>query len=173
MDAHMRHRLVTIAAIAGLLLALPSSVRAEEPLRSGMIIGGEYTYFAMNNGMAQDCQWPNPECRVWLASGCDPALAGRDPAMTASIEEVSQLADGTTTRSFDWTGGAPSAVHWGGVVVQFWAEDCTEIPGAAWRSLIAPCCWTNANGTTFAIPRQARWMTVTTNDNLKVEWALR
>lgn len=181
-----------IAGLTALVLALSPAVRAAEPelwsagaqeaALSGTITGWGYTYFAMFNGEARDCQWSewslagqslNSECGLWLESGCDTALAGRDPAVTASIRDVSELSDGKTPRSFQWKGGVPSTVGWGGVVIQMWTEDCAEIKEAKWRSRESPCCWRNARETTFAIPREARWMTVTTNDNHKVEWSLR
>ena len=179
LDAHVIRRLVALCVMTVLAATLMSPARAQEPLRSGTITGWGFTFFAMFNGEARDCQWSeweiegtrgaNPECRVWLDSGCDPALAGRDPAVSASIQDVSALADGATTRTFEW--GSDTS-GWGGVVVQLWAADCTEIEQAKWRSRESPCCWSNARGTTFAIPPDARWMTVTTNDNHKVEWTL-
>lgn len=174
----MIRRLLLVSAILA-TAALPSAVRADDPVRSGTITGWGYTFFAMFNGEARDCQWSewdlggvrgvNPECRVWLDSGCDPAWAGRDPAVTASIQDISELADGRTARTFQW---GSSTSGWGGVVVQLWTADCTEIEDAKWRSRVGTCCWTDLSETTFAIPRQARWMTVTTNDNHMVEWTL-
>lgn len=170
-----------LVAVAALVVALPSTARAEPPLRSGSITGWGYTFFAMFSGEARDCQWSewdlagvrgvNPECRVWLDSGCDPAWAGRDPAISASIQDISDLADGRTSRAFGWSNATPGGS--GGVVVQLWRADCTEIEDAEWRSSQSPCCRTNAKRTAFVIPRQAQWMTVTTNDNHRVKWSLR
>lgn len=173
-------RLVALAAIAVMALGSPSSVRAEEPLRAGTITGWGLTWPAMFSGEVRNCQWDevaspwgslNAECRVWLDSGCDAALAGRDPAVTASIEDVSDLADGATPRNFEWD----AAVDDGGVVVQLWTGECTEIEGTEWRSLDRQgrcCSWIQHKSTTFVMPPDATWMTVTTNDTVMVEWTL-
>jgi hypothetical protein len=182
----MMRRILSVAAIAALLVAVPSAGRAAEPLRSGTITGWGYTWPAMFSGEARNCQWDewtfelglrgvNPECRVWLESGCDPDLAGREPAVTASIVDVGDLADGHTTRTFEW--GAPPETDYGGVVVQLWRADCTEIEGSEWRSVNRPgatCCtaWTHHMKRAFVIPRDATWMTVTTNDTAYVRWVL-
>lgn len=50
-------RLVLLGLVAALAVALPSSVRAEEPLRSGTITGWGYTWPAMFSGEARNCQW--------------------------------------------------------------------------------------------------------------------
>ena len=184
-------RLLVLVAVAALAVALPSAVRANEPLRSGTITGWAYTGWeqtwpATFAGEGRNCQWDeweyegvrgaNPECRIWLDSHCDPDLAGRDPAVTASIQDVSRLADGTTTRIFEWE--APREAERGGVVVQLWKGDCTEIEGSEWRSVHRheSCCswkWINEESHAFVLPRAATWMTVTTNDTVRVQWALR
>lgn len=110
---------------------------------------------------------------MWLESGCDPALAGREPAVTASIQSVSNLADGATSRAFDWS--APPETDYGGVVVQLWNADCTEVPGSEWRSMDRRGTWptrVNDFSTRFVIPEGANWMTVTTNDTAEVKWTL-
>ena len=176
-------RFVVLAVVAALAVGLPTAVRANEPLRSGTITGWGYTWPAMFSGEARNCQWDewalagvrgaNPECRIWLDSGCDPELAGREPAVTASIEDISDLADGATIRTFEWD--APPEADHGGVVVQLWNADCTEIGGTEWRSVNrrGSCCsWTQERTTTFVVPRRATWMTVTTNDTVDVRWTL-
>lgn len=58
---------------------------------SGTITGWGHTWPAMFSGEARDCLWSegfpgaNPECEAWVVSGCDLHLAGRNPAVTASI----------------------------------------------------------------------------------------
>ena len=171
----------TVAVAAMTMTAAPSLAARQEPVRSGTILGWGATWPAMFNGDAKDCQWSewdaggNPECLVWLKSGCNPALAGREPAVTASIVDVADLADGTTPRAFQWR--AISYPGWGigdGVVVQLWRKDCTEIHSSKWRSTD----WSgpsraNRASTSFAIPPAAKWLTVTTNDTVKLQWTLR
>ena len=175
-------RFVSLAVVATLAVGLPAAVRANEPVRSGTITGWGVTWPAMFSGEARTCPWDewtfelglrgaNPECRLWLESDCDPALAGREPAVTASIQEVSDLADGRTTRTFEWD----AMENHGGVVVQLWNADCTEIPGSEWRSVNRQnrcCTWTNELRTSFVIPSRATWLTVTTNDTVRVQWTL-
>lgn len=185
MGAHLRRRVLLLAVAAAVAVALPSSVRADEPLRSGTITGWGYTWPAMHSGEVRNCQWDevpnllgslNAECRVWLDSGCDPHLAGREPAVTASIQEVSDLADGVTSRTFEWDAAGTREADLGGVVVQLWTGDCTEVRGSEWRSLDRLgqfcCTWIQHKSTTLVIPPTARWMTVTTNDTVGVEWTL-
>ena len=175
----MRRLLLLVAIVPA--LALPSAVRAAEPVRSGTITGWGYTWPAMFSGEVRNCQWDevpefwgslNPECRAWLDSGCNPALAGREPALTASIQDVSDIADGATTRTFEWGATDDS----GGVVVQLWNGNCAEITGTEWRSLdrqgVYCCSWIQHKTTTLVIPRDARWMTVTTNDTANLRWTL-
>lgn len=182
-------RVAALAAIFA-VLAVPSVARASEPARTGTITGWGYTWPAMFSGEARNCQWNegpsndhaaslNAECRAWLDSGCNPALAGRDPAVTASIEAISDLADGTTIRTFQWDAATTPEGDLGGVVVQMWKGDCTEIRDADWwewrsanRQGTYCCSWVQEKTTTFAIPRTARWMTVTTNDTVRVQWTL-
>src|SRR5688500_17012382 len=97
---------MTVLAIT--MMGAPSPAVGREPVRSGTFAGWGATWVAMCNVEARDCEWTewygpgNPERLAWLRSGCNPALAGRYPAVTASIENVAELADGTTARSFDW-----------------------------------------------------------------------
>ena len=81
--------------------------------------------------------------------------------MTASIVDVADLADGTGIG--------------GGVVVQLWRNDCTEILSSKWRSVdwTSLSYPTNRRSTSFALPRAAKWMTVTTNDTALLPWTLR
>ena len=95
--------------------------------------------------------------------------------MTASIENVAKLADGTTKRFFQWR--ATSYPGWGiggGVVIQMWRKDCTEISASKWRSAswVGPGDWFNRPSTNLVIPLGAAWMTVTTNDTANLRWTL-
>ena len=172
----------TVAVAAMTMTATPSSAARQEPIRSGTILGWGVTWVAMFNGEARDCQWSewgaggNPECLAWLKSGCNRALAGREPAVTASIVGVADLADGMTPRLFQWR--AISYPGWGvggGVVVQLWRKDCTEIRSSKWRSVAwtSFTTWVHRTSTSFPIPAEATWMTVTTNDTAKLKWTLR
>ena len=134
----------------------------------------------MFSGEARDCLWsewgagagPNPECEAWVLSGCDPDLAGREPAVTASIVDVADLADDNATRVFEWR--ARDGYDYGGVVVQLWTAQCTEIPGSKWRSR-NPAFYSNIvqqHERNFLLPPETGWMTVTTNDPVNLEWTL-
>lgn len=181
MTRTVRIGLAAAVALAAITMtgARPSAAR-QEPARSGTIAGWGATWVAMSNGAAKDCEWTdwngpgNPECLAWLRSGCDPALAGRNPAVTASIENVAELADGTP-REFDWRAFSyPGWSTGGGVMIQLWREDCTEIRSSKWLSVEwhGPGRWTNRTNTTFPIPSDAEWMTVTTNDTANLRWRL-
>lgn len=142
------------------MFAPRATVAAPPQVRSGTIVGGTGVIFAGEQpaGERWGCEYA-AECQAWLQSNCNPALAGHDPVLTASIVDVGALADGRTPRSFRW--GAPSLVH-PGAVIQFWREDCTEIPNTE-RHTHNP--YKNRCGTCepFPIPGGATWMTVSGN----------
>lgn len=165
-------RIISATILLALLLA-PVQIAAADNravLRSGTISGG--TGLELAGGQP----WENPaaersgcqyalDCRAWLQSGCEPALAGHDPALTASIVDVSDLAGDRTRRSLHMV--APRIPPWGlypGAVIQFWRQDCTEIrfakrhtigtnSGCEWQDGVARC-------KAFRIPTRARWMTI-------------
>ncbi|HUF84270.1 MAG TPA: hypothetical protein VMQ81_06720 [Acidimicrobiia bacterium] len=178
MTKTMRIWLAAVLAVALMTLtAAPSSAARPTPVRSGTITGWGMTGPAMFSGEAWDCRAGNPECLAWLKSGCNPALTGREPAVTASIEDVAKIANGTTPRVFKWRAtSSPGDVFSGGVVVQMWTKDCKEINSSKWRSAKRfpdkPGRWTNQTSTTFRIPSAAKWMTVTTNDSANLKWTL-
>lgn len=172
-----------VVVVAMTISAPQSPAAVPKPARSGTITGWGATWVAMFNGEARDCQWSewiagaNPECSAWLESGCNPALAGREPAVTASIVDVRNLADGRTPRVFAWraTASSPGFGIGGGAVVQLWRKDCTEIHASKWRSALwhGTGNWQNRTWTRFTIPKSAGWMTVTTNDTIELRWTLR
>jgi hypothetical protein len=168
----MRIRVMVVAL--GLLMgsaavgsAQPSAA-ASKPLRTGTIEGGTgvTTVPEPPRGNRWGCEYA-VDCQTWLQSGCSPALTGRDPVLTASIVDVRALADGRSRRSFSWD--VPASVH-PGVMLQFWRQDCTEIPDAEWHSVgRSSTCesrpgWPDPNYRCKAlrIPRGATWMTVST-----------
>lgn len=114
------------------------------------------------------------DCLAWLESGCDPALAGREPAVMATIVDVRDLADGRTPRSIRLSG---TGLHWGEVLVQFWRStpeamypwlECEEIVESSYLTGYP------RHDQSRAIPLGAKWMTITTNvDNTTVTWTLR
>src|SRR5687767_4676411 len=149
----MRMCVVVLAATAG--LAVPSMAGAE-PVRSGTILTG---FPGSACGYA-------PDCYAWLESGCDPALAGRNPAWMTSIVDVADLADGTTWRVFDYDSLLPSPTEGpylnGGVYIQFYREDCVQKADAPGYKTA---------GAVFPIPSGAKWMTVA-NLGSYTEWEL-
>ena len=168
----MRRTISTIILLA--LSMAPVQIAAADnrsPLRSGMIEGG--TGVITGGGEP----WENPaiqrsgceyalDCRTWLHSGCNPALAGHDPVATASIVDVGDLADGRTRRTFQTV--APKIPPWGlypGAAIQLWRQNCTEIRKAKWHTLGSElrCDWNpypSIRCKGFRIPTGAKWMTV-------------
>ncbi len=161
--------LVSIGLLAGSWAAAEAGPK---PLRTGTIQGG--TGLEMAGGQP----WENPllersgceyavDCQAWLRSGCNPALAGVDPAVTASVVDVAGLADGRTPRTLRTT--APTVPPWGlwpGGVVQLWRADCTQLHDAKWHTIGSDsrCAWDphpSLRCKAFRIPTSARWMTIT------------
>ena len=187
MRGSMRKALVTVMAAASVAttMAAPSVTRpmpgtAAAPQRSGTIIGSGDISGNLPCGLA-------PDCAAWLQSGCDPALAGHDPAWLTSIVDVSDLADGTTRRVL-----STRRTLWrSGVYIQLWRGNCDEIgecastrwspstePWRDWdrplgchRAEIPPSRW--AWGDPLIIPRRARWMTISASSAVNTVWTLR
>jgi hypothetical protein len=111
-----------------------------------------------------------PDCRVWLESGCDRRLTRRNPAVYTSIEPVANLADGETVRSLTITSPVGTGWIFAGVVVQFWTKDCGQLFGSDWTSTESPAISTRGQ---FVIPTGAKWMTVAGGQGFAISWSLR
>lgn len=137
-------RMILVATLIALIPMPAQSASADnQPARSGTIVSGSFSGFG--GGYPRGCEM-TADCRAWLASGCDPALAGRDPALEASIEDVADLAHPATLWIFEHAPGAAAYA-----TVEFWQQDCTEIGRTR-----------SEGGSVFlGIPASARWMTVT------------
>ncbi len=188
-------RVVLVVLAATVLAGGPqlSSVRAEgaDPVRSGTIVGGNGVELGGGEPWEQPaaersgCEYA-VDCVAWLQSGCNPALAGHDPVMTASIVDVADLADGSTRRTLRME--APHIPPWGvfpGVVIQSWRQDCTEIPDTKRHSLGSdaacddgpPGHWPSGRpevtDCTLHIPAEATWMTLSAYvTTVRLSWTL-
>lgn len=165
---------IVLAIAATTALALPAAARPSGPVRSGTILGGTAaTTQLWAPAMLLDGCEATPECLAWVRSGCEPALAGRDVAVTSSIENVAGLRG--THRTFQFGQAHPGGgLAWGGVEIQFWRRDCTEIRGRGWASWHSwydeSLSWHSAE---LRIPAAARWMTVTgSQDTVHIRWTL-
>lgn len=139
--------LVAVVALAA-TVPMARSARADEPLRSGTIIGG-YVIFT-----APPACWVTLDCAAWLASNCDPRLASRDPGVFSSIVDVGEFAgtERTLWLSSAWLAGG----------VEFWSEDCRRLSGFVPREPRLQ----------MSVPAAAGWMTITTGD-VALRWELR
>jgi hypothetical protein len=165
-----------IVGSAAIWTAEPS-VAAPKPVRSGTIVSGFYIPH-QGVGPVPTCDTV-PTCAAWQASGCNAALAGREPAVGASIVPVRDLANGRTPRRFAFSMGLPAAWSWGYVTLQFWRSDCTEaLPvRSTWRSSSGRCelgvSGRDCGEAWFLISRTTAWVTVTpTGDNVNIDWSL-
>jgi len=148
-----------VAVVASSIWLGPGARAQQPPVRSGRIISGVLT-----TSPSWECRLV-PDCLAWLASDCDPALAGRDPAWLASIVDVGAMADGVTRRTF-WYGEAwPAGFVPGGMTVELWTAGCRKLDGHRfWKS--------PPRQFGLIIPASARWMTVTANDKVNATWTL-
>ena len=162
----IRVMFLSLLIVGSALSGAEASAAGPKPLRTGTIEGGTGVVFAGEQpaGERWGCAYA-VDCQAWLQSGCNPALAGHDPVLTASIVDVRALADGRAHRSFQWS--APAKVH-PGAVIQFWRRNCTELSKADRHTLeLDEGCESRQmppDGVTrcgpLRIPRGARWMTV-------------
>lgn len=164
------------AALAGMLVA-PSPVRAEEPVRSGTIHGGvgETPISPWVRGM-EGCVGA-PTCSAWLQSGCDPALAGMEPALQAAVVDVGDLAD-NTERTLTLHGDL--VVFGNRYTVQFWINSddplsgywCEEIFDLRFRPWDCPHDYIRFE-CPVRIPPHAKWMTITASpETAAMSWTL-
>lgn len=152
-------RIISATIICALMLVpVEGAVADEEPVRrSGTIVTGvEWFYEYVLGEETQGCETA-PDCQAWLETGCEPTVTGRNPAVMASIENVADLADGITPWRFEFQADWDCCTGW--AVVQFWQQDCTEIPDSRWHS--AKCSDNSCRTTDLRIPESAEWMTVT------------
>jgi hypothetical protein len=151
-----------LAAVVVLQVMVPLQAAKAAPARSGTIIGGYFPFAPLLSPGPQGCEW-TVECRAWLLSGCDPSIAGRDPGLHASIVDVRKLAR-SKTRTLRLHKPLPGIV-WGGVTVQLWSRDCTEIwrIGGDFRGVF---------DARFKIRAGSVWMTVASTDNTTLTWEL-
>jgi len=148
--------LITAVLAAG---AMAPSARAAhrppdegvEPVRSGTVLNPANYTGPSSCGMA-------PDCRAWLASGCDARLAGANPAGTASIVDVRALA-GSQRR----VEAAGARGRWmSGAHYEFWSSDCRRVGYLLVDHGIREC-WPSSTSQwrcDVTIPRTASWMTV-------------
>lgn len=146
----MRRTILVSTLIALVLIPAQSATADEEPVRSGTIVPGYWSY-PWADGSCESAA----DCAAWLNGGCQPALTGRNPALMASIEDVADLADGATLWQFEFKAGA-CCDEW--AVIQLWHQDCTEITGSRWSSR---ACAEACRSTSLKIPASTKWMTVT------------
>ena len=168
----LRHLLAAGAlAMLAVPMASPGPARAAEPVRSGTILSGTGSSPANFWVRGMDGCVGAPACAAWLQTGCEPALAGSDPALHASIVDVAELAG--SERRFGIRGGV--GINWGRVIVQFWT-DGSENPMAALycEELFAtPSRWSCGYGCIVTIPAGAKFMTVSSGpDNTDIRWTL-
>jgi hypothetical protein len=175
----VRVMLVSLGLLAGsaAIWVAPPSAAGAKPLRAGTIEGGIGVIFAGEQpaGERSGCKYA-AECLAWVRSGCNPALAGHDPVLTASIVEIGDLADGRTRRTFSTS--VPPIPLYPGAVIQFWRGNCTEIPAAKRHTIgsTSTCAWApypNLRCPGLVIPRGATWMTVSGYwTTAHLEWTL-
>lgn len=167
------------AAVASLLLAMPSSVRAGDPLRSGTIVSGTGATGG-SPGWGMDGCVGAPTCWAWYMSACDSRLAGQDPATMSSIVDIEEVVDANPDRILEVRDGV--GLNWGQFRVQFWTE--TGHPGGqgACREILEGrlTSWDCQRSRNYSqtrcelrIPYYAHWMTITSSpDNTNIHWTL-
>jgi hypothetical protein len=165
-------RLLAISAITTVLAGAVADQALAGPVRSGAVLGGP-----IDTGPSTSCAVA-VECAAFLASGCQPALAGHDPAIQTSIVDVEDLAGRSVTRRFVVRPGAARGVEAGlvigGFVIEFWKADCEEVDPA--RPIFDESRtyfpWYIRTSARFKIPAGAAWMTAAADDNVLIRWEL-
>jgi hypothetical protein len=112
------HVLTVTALVVGLAIPLAAPAGADGPVRSGTVVGSAVVIFLGPVG----CDY-TPDCRAWRAAGCDPLLAGRDPAVMASIVDVRDLAGTWRSLAIEF----PYSSGWLGPIWEFWSADCVQM----------------------------------------------
>ncbi len=143
----MRQRLFAsvIPVIAVLISALsaPAARAGWGAWRNGAVRSGTVVNPANYTGPS-NCSVA-PDCVAWLASGCDPLLAGRDPAAFTSIVDVRNLAG--SERSIRAMGAFGTWLA--GAYYEFWSSACRRVGYVLVDG-----------GARLTIPSDAAWMTV-------------
>lgn len=168
----MRRMFMLTVLIALIVMPAQSATAEDQPVRSGTIVPGYWWVDPTFGSMS--CE-KAPDCAAWLNGGCQSALAGRDPAVMTSIEDVAELADGVTSWRFEFKAEPCCAES---AVIQLWRPDCTEITGSGWSSA---SCAHACRSTSLRIPASTKWMTVTgyawipwpgLDADVRLEWSL-
>lgn len=183
--SRLRGRFARLVVLAGVLttlagpVALPSAVRADEPVRSGTILSGTgETPVSFWVRGAEGCV-STPACTAWLQSGCSPALASPDPAAQAAIVDIEEVVDTNPDRVLEVRAGI--GVNLGDFLVQFWTGSgpvgtwnfCAEIFEGRKTSWECRRAGFVDRTCTLQIPYWAKWMTITSSpDNTDLDWTL-
>jgi hypothetical protein len=136
------------------------------PARSGTILGYYYPFAAIAPGPS-GCE-ATAECAAWLASGCNPRLAGHNPGIHASIVNVRRLASWTNVWRLRLHHRFPDLVF-GGVTVQLWGRHC-QSRGAVGGGYVNQRIRYRRD---MIISPGTVWMTITSTDNTTIDWYLR
>lgn len=136
--------LVLVALLA--TMPLPFA-RADGPLRSGRIVGGQFLLLGPSSCLT------TMDCAPWLVT-CDPILTGRDPGLFSSIVDISEFA---RTERWLWLSSA-----WLAGNVEFWDEDCEGV--GAFKP--------ERYGHGFTVPARTVWMTIAAGAAPALSWEL-
>jgi hypothetical protein len=153
-------------------LSVVPVAHAGGPVRSGAVAGGP-----IDTGPSASCEFA-ADCLVWLATGCDPHLAGLSPALQTSIVNVAGLAGRRTVRRFvvgpGTVNGTSAGLVIGGFRIQFWSSRCTEVQPERpiFDSYETYFPQYIRNESRFRIPARAAWMTATADDNIFIKWEM-
>jgi hypothetical protein len=163
---------VVVAAVITTAGALSTPAGASPaPVRSGTILGGWFPGAAYVGPSPAGCS-VTAECAAWLASGCRPELAGRDPGLHDSIVSLRGISRARAwelrVRPEQVVAGAPSLV-WGGLTLELWDGGCQPL------MRIGPThddYHAIDDRARFRMPPNAVWMTLASSDNTRLRWAL-
>lgn len=146
-------------SLGALVLSMSTAGHAA-PLRSGKI--------TVSAPLSAAC-FNSPTCQGFTRSGCNTTFQA-SPQLEANIVDVSNLANGTTIRTFKTALGAPagSPLPLSGVNLTFWTASCTA------KTLATPIPFViNVPETvSFKIPSGTKWMIVSGGYAVNVDWTL-